>query len=106
MPKEKRLLPSDFSRKVKYDGLDDHPKNVARPNTPKFFHLPEDLEGDRFADREFLVFYFDNQDDYKLVRNFFETRKKAALSHPDLDTVKLVNLVNSVERGAQDAKKS
>lgn len=90
--KEKRLLPGDFQRKIKYDKLDDTPKEIEQ-SRGRFFEFPEDLKGHQFQDREFLVFYFDDEDDYQMVRGWFEINTKSAVSHPELNTESLIEMV-------------
>jgi len=90
--KEKRYLPSDWSRKVKYESLDDTPKEIEQ-SRGKFFDFPEEMKGYQFQDRDFLVFYFDLKEDYEDVLRCFEIPTKAAVSHPELDTDKLVRMV-------------
>lgn len=90
--KEKRLLPGDFQRMIKYEELDNTRKELEQ-NKFGFFQFPEQLKGEQFQDREFLVFYFDDEADYKAVRAFFEVHTKTALSHPELSTDKLIELV-------------
>ena len=90
--KEKRYLPSDWSRKVKYESLDDTPKEVEQ-SRGRFFEFPEELKGYQFEDREFLVFYFDTKEDYEVVRKCFEIPTRHYVSHPELDTAKLVRMV-------------
>ncbi len=89
--KEKRLLPGDFQRKIKYESLDDNPKEIEQ-SRGRLFEFPEDLKGFQFEDRDFLVFYFDNKEDYTTVLKQFGIAKRG-LSHPELDTDKLVKLV-------------
>jgi hypothetical protein len=45
--KEKRYLPSDWLRKVKYDSLDDTPKEIEQ-SRGKFFDFPEEMKGYQF----------------------------------------------------------
>jgi hypothetical protein len=97
MKKEKRLLPGDFQRKIKYEALDNTEKEVE-PLTGRFFDFPEDFKGFQFKDRDFLVFYFDREEDYQVVLKHFQILKKAAISHPELDSTKLVDMVIK-ERG-------
>lgn len=99
MDKNKRLLPGDFARKIKYDSLDDTPKDMIKQKRPSFFQFPEDLKGFQFQDREFLVFYFDDEESYNLVKDFFEVPTRAAVSHPELNTIKLVELVRNAKGG-------
>ena len=100
--KEKRLLPSDYQRKIKYGSLDNTPKRIERTQG-RFFEFPEDMKGFQFQEREFLVFYFDVPEDYEIVREFFEVPTKASVSHPELDTEKLVRLVRLI-RSVKEAK--
>ena len=65
-PKSERMLPGDYSRKVKYDSLDNTQKRIKHggEDALKLLHFPEDLRGEQFKERPFLVFYFDDADDY------------------------------------------
>jgi hypothetical protein len=89
---KERMLPSDFLHKIKYDSLDDSDKEIISPEGG-FFKFPEDVKGQMFKDRDFLVFYFDSEPEYEMVRTFFENTMSNAHSHPDLITAKLVQLV-------------
>ncbi len=101
--KEKRLLPGDFQRKIKYDRLDETQKEIEQ-SRGRFFEFPEDLKGEQFQDREFLVFYFDDEADYKMVLNHFEIHTKAAVSHPELDTRRLIKMVKEIKGGSASGK--
>ena len=99
--KEKRYLPSDWSRKVKYESLDDTPKEIEQ-SRGRFFEFPEEMKGYQFEDREFLVFYFDTKGDYEVVRECFEIPTRHPVSHPELDTAKLVRMVQQfAEKGGE-----
>lgn len=100
--KEKRLLPSDFQRMVKYEELDNTRKELEQSGFTGFFQFPEDLKGEQFQDREFLVFYFDDEADYKAVRAFFGVHRRASLSHPELNTQKLIQLVKEAANDGTD----
>jgi len=93
--KDKRLLPGDFLRKIKYEKLDNTKKDIEK-RPFKFFEFPEDLKGEQFKDRDFLVFYFDSKDDYEIVKEYFQLHESSTASHPKLDTGALVKLVQSV----------
>jgi len=87
-----RLLPGDYTRKVKYDALDNTEKDVQKPEG--FFTFPEAVKGKQDTPvKDFLVFYFDDHTDYELVRAYFEIASKMKISHPKLDSIKLVELV-------------
>ncbi len=101
--KEKRLLPGDFQRKIKYDMLDETQKKI-KPSQGRFFEFPEDLKGEQFQNREFLVFYFDDEVDYKIVLNHFEIHTKAAVSHPELNTGELIKMVKEIKGGTASGK--
>ncbi len=88
---KERMLPGDFQRKIKYEKLDTSDKDVKPPGG--FFKFPEDIKGFQFKDRGFLVFYFDSEEDYEMVRAFFEDTTAHAPAHPELATAKLVRLV-------------
>lgn len=89
---KERMLPGDWSRKVKYDALDNTKKEVKRPDG--FFTFPEAMKGTQDTkQKDFLVFYFDDNDEYKVVREFFDLKAKGKLSHPKLDSKKLYDLV-------------
>jgi hypothetical protein len=93
MANKERMLPGDYQRKIKYDALDDTTKQVKKPGG--FFNFPEKLKGSQDQkQRPFLVFYFEDADQYKAVRQFFEL-KSTSHSHPELDSVKLFELVNN-----------
>ena len=89
----KRLLPSDFTKV--YKAVDDGDKQIIEQQTSTMFNFPKDMLGNQdVGEREFLVFYFDDPDDYKLVRQCFEKASKAR-SHPVLDEKKLVTMVQA-----------
>ncbi len=98
--KEKRLLPGDYLRKIRYDKLDDHPKDIETEiNIGRFFDFPEDVKGVQFEDRDFLVFYFDDKKEYDIVLKYFEIPVKSAISHPKLNTTELVDMVKHAREG-------
>ncbi|OQC75332.1 MAG: hypothetical protein BWX44_00063 [Spirochaetes bacterium ADurb.Bin001] len=101
--KEKRLLPGDWAKKIKYDQLDNVPKEIeVEQSRGRFFDFPEEIKGHQFEDREFLVFYFDNKEDYETVLKFFEIPTNHTVSHPKLNTNKLVKLIKrTVKRGVE-----
>ena len=92
-----RMLPSDFTKWCKEQArLGDTPKN------PKgefgFFVLPENLLGKTdHGDRRFLVFYFDNEEDYGVVLDALGLPGKAR-SHPSLNSQALVDLIKGSRR--------
>lgn len=93
LPK-KRLLPGDFQKFVKsqYESLNQTQKELKKPKG--FFTFPEELKGEQdVGAQEFLVFYFRNRDDYKMVLDFFELQTPHNKVHPELKTEKLVTLV-------------
>jgi hypothetical protein len=102
IPVKKRLLPGDFQKLVKasneeYDQLDNTEKMLEFPDG--FFTFPEELKGEQdVGEKEFLVFYFDDKDDYQLVLSFFKKTVKNRVSHPVVDTYKLVELVKKEGR--------
>lgn len=89
---KERMLQKDFYKEKKHYGkLDNVDKNPARGRG--FFTFPEDISGvQNINDRPFLVFYFDDKEDYETVRSFFDMKGKAR-SHPLLDSKKLAKLV-------------
>lgn len=97
--KEKRLLPGDYQRKIKYESLDDTPKEIEQ-SRGRFFEFPEDLKGFQFQDRDFLVFYFDSPEDYNLVLKYFEIPTKGAVSHPEVNTKKLIQMIKGAQANA------
>jgi len=103
-PKSERMLPGDYSRKVKYDSLDNTQKRIKHggEDALKLLHFPEDLRGEQFKGRPFLVFYFDDADDYQLARKYFEIPTHKAVSHPELDANRLVALVRGTQEPVND----
>ncbi len=98
MKKHERMLPGDYQRKIKYDALDDTDKNIKKQDG--FFQFPEAVKGSQDQnEKEFLVFYFDNKKQYKIVRRFFEIVSNERLSHPQLNSRKLYALVKK-QKGA------
>lgn len=90
--KEKRLLPADYLRKIKYESLDNTTKELEEQKRGRFFEFPEDMKGRQFQEREFLVFYFDDVEDYKITLAHFEI-PSAAVSHPELNAKELARMV-------------
>lgn len=86
-----RLLPGDFTKKLKYSNLDNTEKNVIKEKG--FFTLPTKVKGEHSATRNFLVFYFDDVKDYTKVRAYFEIQTTKKLSHPELNSKKLINII-------------
>ena len=103
-PKSERMLPGDYSRKVKYDSLDNTQKRIKHggEDALKLLSFPEDLRGEQFKERPFLVFYFDDADDYQLAREYFEIPTHKAVSHPELDANRLVALVRGTQEPVND----
>lgn len=94
---EKRLLPGDYQKKVKYEALDDTEKEIQKQEG--FFTFPEGLKGSQEqGEQDFLVFYFNNKKQYEAVREFFEVKTSSARSHPILDSNKLHRLVRKTKR--------
>jgi len=93
------MLPGDYSRKIKYESLDNAPKRLRRGSNDKLKLLtfPEDLQGEQFQERPFLVFYFDDEADYATVREYFECPTHHAVSHPELDAQRLAELVRAAQ---------
>lgn len=99
------MLPGDFQKKLKkereqnhYHDLDDTEKKLQK--LKGFFNVPENIKGEQdIGELEFLVFYFENKQDYELVREYFEIQHSAAKSHPNLDTEKLVRMVKNEKEG-------
>ncbi len=97
-PLKQRLLPGDFQRYLKqqqanhYHKLNETAKELDQPRG--FFTIPEQLEGEQdIGEIHFLAFYFDHEEDYEVVRAFFEISTSAALSHPRLDAELLAEVV-------------
>jgi hypothetical protein len=88
---KRRLLPSDFR---KYLALSNTEKVIDESGGRRgFFQFPKELKGAQdFNIRDFLVFYFDDKEDYEIVRKFFE-KKSHATAHPILDEKKLADIV-------------
>jgi len=87
MPEEQRLLPSDYTKLLNTD------KDI-RAQKKGLFTLPEDIIGEQdIGDRKFLVFYFDDDDDYEFVRDILENKHSKMRSHPDLHSKKLVRFL-------------
>jgi bifunctional DNA-binding transcriptional regulator/antitoxin component of YhaV-PrlF toxin-antitoxin module len=85
---KERMLPSDYTKFLKLDNL-----QKKLQSAKGFFTLPETVKATAaIKERDFLVFYFDNHDDYLLVRKYFEKHSQVR-SHPELKTNKLVRLV-------------
>ena len=96
---KERMLPSDYTRFLKIDNLE---KRLQA--APGFFTRAETIKvATNIPQREFLVFYFDNHDDYLLVRKFFEKTGSKQRSHPELKSGKLARMVRRyVENLKQD----
>jgi len=101
---ERRLLPGDYQRKIKYESLDDTPKDIEQVRG-RFFEFPEDLKGAQFHDRDFLVFYFDTPEEYELALKYFGAPSKAAVSHPEVNTKKLIRLIEGESENADKKRK-
>lgn len=89
---DRRLLPTDFR---KYLSLFNTEKVIDKNFSGRrgFFSHPEQLLGKQDINiRDFLVFYFDDKEEYEIVRKFFE-KPSHARSHPILDEKKLVSMV-------------
>jgi hypothetical protein len=100
--KEVRLLPSDFAKKTKrkeiYNKLGNSNKQLIDPRGHGFFSFPEDIIGEQdIADRNFLVFYFDDEKDYNIVKKYFEILSTKTRSHPELNTKLLVKLIERLK---------
>jgi len=105
-----RMLPGDFQKFVKaerakndeeehYLTLSGTDKKVKRP--AGFFPDPAELLGEQdVGERQFLVFYFDNKEDYAMALKYFAKPSKVKnQSHPNLDEQKLVQLLKNEEEG-------
>jgi hypothetical protein len=87
-----RMLPGDYQKKIKYDALDNTEKQVKKSGG--FFNFPEKLKGSQDQNKlEFLVFYFDNVEEYEAVRAFFEITTTLHTVHPKLNSKLLYSLV-------------
>ena len=94
-PMKRRLLPGDFQ---KYLSLDDTDKEI-QSGKKGFFQFPERMKGNQdIGIKEFLVFYFDEKSDYEVVLDFFQIKKNLKVSHPIVDTKKLVELVKGARK--------
>ena len=92
MKDHERMLPGDYQRKIKYDRLDNTDKQLKRPGG--MFHFPEKLKGSQDQNKlEFLVFYFDNVEEYNAVRAFFEIATTLHTVHPKLNSKLLYQLI-------------
>ena len=92
MSRGERMLPGDYTRKLKYEALDDTKKDVQ--SAEGFFTFPEALKGKQEThQKDFLVFYFDDSEQYKEIREFFEIESNIKRSHPKLDAAKLYDVV-------------
>ena len=90
---EQRLLPSDYTK------LRNTQKDTRQPRSSGFFTFPEDVVGiQNIGDRKFLVFYFDNDEDYDFVKTLLEKTGSKTRSHPDLNSRKLVRLLHRGEK--------
>lgn len=92
--KKERMLPTDFQTSKKKNKLGNSKKDIVPSGG--FFLFPEDLKGkQKIKDRKFLVFYFDNDGDYNIVRYILERKSnsKRGRSHPDMNSSELVRIV-------------
>jgi hypothetical protein len=72
--------------------LDDTPKDIEDPFG--FFSFPQDFKGRTdFGKRKFLVFYFDDAEDYDRVLKYLGDHTKRFNTHPQTDTDKLCRMV-------------
>ena len=63
------------------------------------FVFPEALEGKTdHGLRKFLVFYFDSEEDYKVVLETFRKKVTKTRSHPDLDSKKLAEAAHLINQ--------
>lgn len=97
---DRRLLPSDFR---KYLSLSKTNKRLTeQPGKKGFFQKPKEIVGVQDLNiKDFLAFYFDNKEDYEVVRKFFEIPSHAT-AHPILDEKKLASIVREkIEEGGE-----
>lgn len=94
---KERMLPGDYTKKLKYDRLDETAKDIEKPK--EFFTFPETTKGNQdLNQKEFLVFYFDDKEAYQLVREFFEIKSRHVRAHPKLDSDRLIDLVKNINQ--------
>lgn len=99
---EERMLPSDYTKYLKVKETE---KELEKQKG--FFTFPEELKGNQeIGERPFLVFYFDDEKEYKAVRRAFELHGTGARSHPDLDAHKLFKYVKKVQKYLRKRKKT
>ncbi len=79
--------------KLHYSKLDSTKKNVKVPKSG-FFVDPENLLGETKPNlRKFVTFYFDYEDDYKLVVDRLGIKNRYFKEHPHMNTPKLLSLI-------------
>jgi len=79
-----------------YDRIDDNKKVIRKQNT--LFDFPIDPKGKTDCGvRKFLIFYFDDEDDYEVVLSKFMRVNPHVKAHPDMDSVKLAELARKME---------
>lgn len=76
-----------------YHSLDDTPKEVEKGGYG-LFGFPDVKGVQKMGEAKFLVFYFDNQEDYDLVVRRLGEGSAHVREHPKMDTGKLVKLLN------------
>jgi hypothetical protein len=75
-----------------YSRIDDTDKELKSKDGLFFF--PESINGKTdHGLRKFLIFYFDNDDDYNLVLSKLARNNIHVKSHPDMNAVALAELV-------------
>lgn len=77
-----------------YHSLDDFPKDVKKMDYG-IFSFPDIKVGKlRYGERKFVVFYFDNEEDYQKVVNKLGITIGKTREHPNMDTKKLLGLID------------
>jgi len=80
-----------------YDRLDDNEKVLTQQRG--LFSFPEMTKGKTDHNlRKVLVFFFDDEDDYKIVLEKFDKRNTRVKSHPDLDGVALAEMIRRLPK--------
>jgi hypothetical protein len=62
------------------------------------FNMHDEMIGKTdHGERKFLVFYFDDADDYKVVLDKLSIKKSKVRSHPDMDSKQLAKILREGE---------
>ncbi len=79
-----------------YSKLGDVEKDVAEQNG--LFAFPTDVKGKtNYGLRKCLIFYFDSEEDYQLVLDSLSIHNTHVKAHPDMDAVKLAEMIRNLE---------